>query len=100
MHCLLLRQINRYLGSPDEIPENRLPFLEAISASYVADDSDRSLIDHSLDVMSTEPVSYTHLDVYKRQIDGKPVRNAGLVLFFGGQGNGVKIALHPFVVVA
>jgi diguanylate cyclase (GGDEF)-like protein/PAS domain S-box-containing protein len=54
MHSLLLRQINRYLGSPDEIPENLLPFLEAISASYVADDSDRSLIDHSLDVMSTE----------------------------------------------
>ncbi|WP_222102295.1 hypothetical protein, partial [Candidatus Propionivibrio aalborgensis] len=54
MHSLLLRQIKRYLGSPDEIPENLLPFLEAISASYVADDSDRSLIDHSLDVMSTE----------------------------------------------
>lgn len=54
MHSLLLRQIKRYLGSPDDVPENLLPFLEAVSASYVADDSDRSLIDHSLDVMSAE----------------------------------------------
>lgn len=54
MHSLLLRQIKRYLGAPDAIPETLLPFLEAVSASYKADDSDRKLNDRSLEVMSAE----------------------------------------------
>ena len=42
--------------------------------------------------MEIEPVSYTHLDVYKRQVLGVTES----VTSIGGQ-NGVKYAAHPFL---
>ncbi|OHC67810.1 MAG: hypothetical protein A3H93_16490 [Rhodocyclales bacterium RIFCSPLOWO2_02_FULL_63_24] len=54
MHSLLRRQIQRYLGDPDSVPAAWRPFLDAVSAGYEQDDSDRRLIDNSLEVMSTE----------------------------------------------
>jgi diguanylate cyclase (GGDEF)-like protein len=54
MHRLLRRQIKRYLGDPDAVDAAWRPFLDAVSAGYEQDDSDRCLIDHSLEVMSNE----------------------------------------------
>ncbi|MBL0207609.1 MAG: EAL domain-containing protein [Propionivibrio sp.] len=54
MHSLLRRQIRRYLGDPDAISDSWQPFIEAVSAGYEQDDSDRRLIENTMEVMATE----------------------------------------------
>ena len=51
MHPLLERQIKRHLKAGYEIPED---FLNAIAMAYEQADKDRQLIEHSLELMSSE----------------------------------------------
>lgn len=54
MHRLLLRQIRRFFGEVEELPSKALPLIEAIDAYYHQADSDRSMIERSLDIASQE----------------------------------------------
>jgi PAS domain S-box-containing protein len=51
---LLKRQIRKYLGSVDEIPEGIFPLLQAIDQSYGHYDSDRELLERAMDLSSEE----------------------------------------------
>jgi PAS domain S-box-containing protein len=48
MHRLLLRQIKKYFPDPDNIDPAMMPFLEAISASYMHSDSTLQLLEHAM----------------------------------------------------
>lgn len=52
MHPLLKRQQQHYLASAKV--EDLEPFLQAVDAAYYAFDKDKRLIEHSMDLMSTE----------------------------------------------
>lgn len=54
MHILLQRQIRRYLGKTENLPEVWQKLVVAISEAYEQSDSDRKLIEHSLEQMSQE----------------------------------------------
>lgn len=51
---LLKRQIRKYLGSVDEIPDGIFPLLQAIDQSYGHYDSDRELLERAMDLSSEE----------------------------------------------
>lgn len=54
MHRLLLRQIRRFFGEAQELPPRVLPLFEAIDAYYYQADTDRAMIERSLDIASQE----------------------------------------------
>jgi PAS domain S-box-containing protein len=54
MHKLLERQLRRHFGSLDAVPPDLLPLLGSISASYTEADSDRRLVERSLELTSQE----------------------------------------------
>ena len=54
MHKLLQRQVARFLGGADRLPDGLGPFLDAVSSAYEAADADRLMIERSLDLMSKE----------------------------------------------
>ena len=54
IHSLLQRQIIRYFGSLDGVPEGCRVFLEAVDAAYGEFDEDRTMLEHSLDLSSQE----------------------------------------------
>lgn len=54
MHSLLLRQIRRLFGEVQELPVTMLPLFEAIDAYYHQADTDREMIERSLDIASQE----------------------------------------------
>ena len=54
MHRLLQRQISRFLDSQAAMPEGLSLFLAAVDDAYESADADRSLIEHSLELMSQE----------------------------------------------
>lgn len=54
MHKLLERQLRRHFGSLEAVPANLQGLLEAIDASYIQADTDRRLIEHSLELASQE----------------------------------------------
>lgn len=56
MHPLLERQLRRHFGAVSEVPDDLKPFLEAIDAAYEASDTDRTLMERSLDLASSELV--------------------------------------------
>lgn len=56
MHKLLERQLRRHFGSLEAVPTDLQGLLDAIDASYVQADTDRRLIEHSLDLASQELV--------------------------------------------
>jgi PAS domain S-box-containing protein len=83
MHPLLARQVRRYLSEVDETPELQR-FLEAISASYQQADSDRKLLERSLELTSQELQS-THasmLAVYQQLVNSS---TAGIFTFNHGR---------------
>lgn len=53
MHSLLRRQLRRYLGS-EEPPPELAPLLAAIDGAYSGSDSDREMVERSLDLASAE----------------------------------------------
>ncbi|HUY04565.1 MAG TPA: histidine kinase, partial [Rhodocyclaceae bacterium] len=54
MFSLLERQIRRHLGDPATLPAQWRDFLAAVDQAYEQADRDRSMIEHSLDLMSQE----------------------------------------------
>ncbi len=54
LHPLLLRQVKRSLGSPENLPAGVAELLERVSASYTQFDQDRRLSDHVMEMSSRE----------------------------------------------
>ncbi len=53
-HRLLKRQLRKFFGDPENIPEELLPFLAAVNQSYIHHESDRSLIERTMEISSKE----------------------------------------------
>jgi len=53
-HKLLNRQIRRNLGNVDAIPEDLIPFLKAINASYEHFEKDRKIIERAMELSAEE----------------------------------------------
>lgn len=64
MHKLLARQLRRHFGSPDAVPAELKPFLDAVDRAYRQADDDRRLLEHSMETVSLELV-----DRYRRLQD-------------------------------
>lgn len=60
MHKLLERQIQKHLGNGKEIPPSLAAFFEDVSAAYEAADSDRQLVERSLELASQELMQRNH----------------------------------------
>jgi diguanylate cyclase (GGDEF)-like protein/PAS domain S-box-containing protein len=54
IHSLLLRQIKRYFGSTDPLPKECPDFINAVNNAYLQFDSDRSMLERSLELSSQE----------------------------------------------
>ncbi|MBN1994311.1 MAG: GAF domain-containing protein [Anaerolineae bacterium] len=54
MHKLLERQLKRHIGSVDSIPKKWKSFLEVVNEAYHQTDTDRVLLERSLDLTSEE----------------------------------------------
>src|ERR687898_2067912 len=54
MHRLLRRQLRKYLGVEGEVPAALQPFLAAVDAAYADFDSDRAMLERSLELSSKE----------------------------------------------
>jgi PAS domain S-box-containing protein len=54
LHKLLERQLKRHFGSLDAVPPGLRPLLESVSRSYAESDSDRQLVERSLELTSQE----------------------------------------------
>jgi signal transduction histidine kinase/DNA-binding response OmpR family regulator len=54
MHRLLRRQLRKHLGIEDEIPGALQPFMAAVDAAYADFDSDRAMLERSLELSSKE----------------------------------------------
>jgi PAS domain S-box-containing protein len=54
MHKLLARQLRRFFGSPETLPAGLLPFVAAVEEAYRQSDSDRAMLEHSMEVVSSE----------------------------------------------
>ncbi len=65
MHRLLRRQLRKYLGVEDDVPDALRRFIGAVDAAYADFDSDRALLERSLELSSKELS-----DVHDRAIEG------------------------------
>jgi signal transduction histidine kinase/DNA-binding response OmpR family regulator len=54
MHRLLRRQLRKYLGVEDEVPDALRRFIGAVDAAYADFDSDRAMLERSLELSSKE----------------------------------------------
>jgi PAS domain S-box-containing protein len=54
MHKLLARQLRRFFGSPETLPAGLLPFVSVVEEAYRQSDSDRAMLEHSMEVVSAE----------------------------------------------
>ena len=54
MHRLLRRQLRKYLGVDDEVPAPLQAFVAAVDAAYADLDSDRAMLERSLELSSKE----------------------------------------------
>jgi signal transduction histidine kinase/CheY-like chemotaxis protein len=54
MHRLLRRQLRKHLGIEDDVPAALQPFVAAVDAAYADFDSDRAMLERSLELSSTE----------------------------------------------
>ena len=52
MHRLLRRQLRKYLGVDDEVPAPLQAFVAAVNAAYADLDSDRAMLERSLELSS------------------------------------------------
>lgn len=53
-HSLLARQIRRFLGGQEGVPEDLQPFLKAVDEAYKQSDHDRAMLERSMDLSSQE----------------------------------------------
>ncbi len=78
MHKLLYRQVTRYLGEAGKsfVPPPGWPdFIDAVEAAYVQAESDRKLIEHSLDLMSQE-LTERNRDLERQLRENQTTRDA------------------------
>ena len=54
MHRLLRRQLRKHLGIENDVPDALKPFIAAVDAAYADLDSDRALLERSLELSSKE----------------------------------------------
>jgi PAS domain S-box-containing protein len=54
MHKLLARQVRRFFGSPEKLPAELHPFVTAVEEAYRQSDSDRAMLERSMEVVSAE----------------------------------------------
>src|ERR671911_1131045 len=54
MHRLLRRQLKKYLGIEGDVPATLQPFVAAVAAAYADFDSDRAMLERSLELSSKE----------------------------------------------
>src|SRR5262245_26677383 len=54
MHKLLQRQLKQHIGMLDGIPSNWRAFIDVVNETYHQADSDRALLEHSLELSSQE----------------------------------------------
>src|SRR5215471_5716806 len=72
MHSLLKRQVRRYFGGPDFLPQEWQGFVDAVNAAYFEFDKSRSMPERSLGSTSQEllePNSEMRAAVFERLID-------------------------------
>lgn len=53
-NSLLLRQLKKHFGSPDEVPAELASFIQAVDDAYRQSDADRRMLERSLDLSSDE----------------------------------------------
>jgi len=76
IHSLLLRQLKRYFGSTDPLPKECPDFINAVNNAYLQFDSDRSMLERSLELSSQELIqANTHMRaayerIVKSSVDG------------------------------
>ena len=83
MHRLLRRQLRKYLGVEDDAPEALTRFIGAVDAAYADFDSDRALLERSLELSSRE-LSDVHdraLKAHQRFIDAIESTSEGFAFF-------------------
>jgi two-component system cell cycle sensor histidine kinase/response regulator CckA len=56
IHNLLKRQLRRYFGGIEHVPKEWIAFVEAVNSAYVESDSDRRMLERSLELTSQELV--------------------------------------------
>jgi PAS domain S-box-containing protein len=54
VHKRLARQVRRFFGSEEAVPEEIVPFVAAVGETYRQADDDRELLEHSMDTVSEE----------------------------------------------
>jgi two-component system, cell cycle sensor histidine kinase and response regulator CckA len=54
VHKLLARQVRRFFGSPENLPAELQLFVDAVEAAYSQSDTDRAMLEHSMEVVSAE----------------------------------------------
>jgi PAS domain S-box-containing protein len=60
LNKLLQRQINKYLGTLEDIPESFLSFLEVINETYVHQEKDRKMLERLIEISSEEMKELNH----------------------------------------
>jgi PAS domain S-box-containing protein len=77
---LLQRQLTKFYGSLNEIPEKQLAFLKIISESYDHNERDRRMLERSIEISSTELVELND-KLRKEAIELKKTHNELNILF-------------------
>jgi signal transduction histidine kinase/CheY-like chemotaxis protein len=54
VHKLLARQIRRFFGSPENLPLELKSFVASVEEAYRQSDTDRAMLEHSMEVVSAE----------------------------------------------
>lgn len=54
MHKLLSRQVRRFFGSPENLPAELQAFVASVEEAYRQSDTDRAMLEHSMEVVSAE----------------------------------------------
>jgi PAS domain S-box-containing protein len=54
VHKLLARQIRRFFGSPENLPAELQAFVASVEEAYRQSDTDRAMLEHSMEVVSAE----------------------------------------------
>src|SRR5918995_3006247 len=83
MHRLLRRQLRKYLGVEDDLPDTVRRFIAAVDAAYADFDSDRALLERSLELSSKE-LSDVHdraMKAHQRFIDAIESTSEGFAFF-------------------
>ena len=63
MHRLLRRQLKKHLGVEGEVPDGLKPFVAAVDGAYADFESDRAVLERSLELSSAELSEAMHESV-------------------------------------